>query len=455
MLSPVWQKFCQDWELSRDRRLDLARIAAFRGLRYCQKKVGDYGKVVCPPYDVISPEDRRAYHETSPYNFVRLILGEEHESDNDSVNRFTRAGELLASWISEGVMATDRIPSMYVYDQYFERAGAPRHVRGFVCAVQLHNYEDSVIVPHEFTLAKPKSQLWETIRATNANLDCVYGLYADESDLAGEMASESTVLEDVVDKDGVRHVLSSVSSESVIRKAAACLSDKTVAIADGHHRYETALAYRDKVREETGATAPYGDLACDYALMTLVNVYEKDLTVLPTHRVIGSLPASAVYDIYHKLESAFDCFECAPEELAELVQSNEVGVFLDGRAGVLRLKQDVPVPAEGSEVGRKLGLNLLHRVIMRDILGITDEDLRSQLYVQYTRDAQEAISLVRSGSKQAAFILGPMEVKSVLDVAGAGERMPQKSTYFYPKLLSGLVSRLISDDSGFGGSEGE
>ena len=421
----------------------MAEIKAFKGIRYDESVVGDLSKVVSPPYDIISPQDRVYYHQLHTNNFVRLILGEELASDNDTSNRFTRAKQYLDQWLDEGVLKQDDIPAIYIYQQQFERDGELKTIRGFSCAVKLHDYADKVILPHENTLAKPKSQLIHLISQTRANLDYVYGLYADQDcilDVVMDQAMSNTPAIDTYDKDGVRHILWIISDANEIAKVVDFMNDRPIAIADGHHRYETALAYSKEMRAQ--AECPCCELASDYALMTIVNVYEKDMTIFPTHRVVNNLPEDMLADIEESLTDLFEITTSSPSTiLADMASSGAIGMYRRGRAVTLKLKQDSSSLLSGCEASRNLELNILHKLILERSLEIDDEKLKNQTHITYTRDFQEAIDLVNSGQQQVAFLLNHIDVKSVLDIASAGEKMPQKATYFYPKLLSGLVLR--------------
>lgn len=421
----------------------MAEIRPFRGVRYDQSIVGDLSKVVCPPYDVISPEDRVYYHNLHPNNYVRLVLGEDRATDTDDNNRFTRAKACLEEWLASGILKQDTVPAIYVYEQTFQCENQQRTVLGFICAVKLYDYSDKVILPHENTLAKPKSDLIRLMRSVRANLDCVYGLYADEEYIVDSILRESVQQAPAAiatDKDGVRHSLWLLTDKEAIHAIVEFIDPCQIAIADGHHRYETALAYREECRcEQQGSNQQ----PCDYALMTLVNVYQKDLTVFPTHRVIYNLSEDALARLNSELPKLFDIEPSSPDTLLlDMRSRGAIGMFTPGRATTLRARPYSQELIPGSEASRRLELNALHKLILERILGIDEEKLRHQMHVTYTRDPKEALDLVSSGKGQVAFLLNNIDVKSVLDVAAAGEKMPQKATYFYPKLLSGLVARL-------------
>ena len=421
----------------------MAEVAPFNGIRYDQSVVGDLSKVVSPPYDIISREDRVYYHQSHPNNFVRLILGEEFDGDDASNNRFTRAKQYLGEWLEEGILKQDKQPAIYVYRQQFEQDGKVKTIRGFTCAVKVHEYCDGVILPHENTLAKPKSQLAVLIRETGANLDSIYCLYADRGrvlDGVMEKAIEGDPVADTRDRDGVGHVLWMVTDPQEIGTVVNYLRDKPIAIADGHHRYETALGYRNEMRRKRGRQG--GELPSDYTIMTIVNVHEDDMSIFPTHRVLDGLHADVVEGLEESLKELFEIKQSSKETImADMRRLNAIGMYRKGSAKTLKLKGDAGPALKGCEAGRKLELNILHTLVLERSLGIDEDKLRNQTHISYTRDPREAVRLVDSGGQQMAFLLNHIDVKSVLEIASAGEKMPQKATYFYPKLLSGLVLR--------------
>lgn len=429
----------------------MAQIKPFAAIRYDTQVVGELSKVTSPPYDIISPEDRVYYHKLHPNNFVRLVLGEEYPTDNDRDNRFTRAGRYLEEWLASGVLKQDAEPAIYVYRQEFSALGAGqdearKSVRGFTCAVKLADYSENVILPHEWTLARPKSDLALLIRQVKANLDCVYGLYADSERVLDDVMDKAMAdepIEEAVDKNGVVNTVWAISDPADIQKVKSFLADKQIAIADGHHRYETALAYRDELRETTGCKC--GECEFDYVMMTLINVYEKDMTIYPTHRVLGNLPENALGKLSEMLREDFEVRASTKERLIEeMAREGAIGMYLPGRAAILAPKEGIESVLPGSEPSRKLELTKLHKLILEKHLGIDDEKLRNQAHIVYTRDPEEAFRLVDCGERQIAFLVNHIPVKAVLDIAAAGEKMPQKATYFYPKLLSGLALRKLT-----------
>lgn len=436
----------------------MAQVKPFAAIRYDTAVVGELSKVTSPPYDVISPEDRVYYHKLHPNNFVRLVLGEEFPTDNDHENRFSRAGRYLDEWLASGVLKQDPEPAIYVYQQVFAPLGAGqseacKSVRGFTCAVKLADYSENVILPHEWTLARPKSDLALLIRQVKANLDCVYGLYADRDrvlDTVMDKAMAGTPIEEAVDKNGVINRVWAVTNPADIEKVVSFMADKQIAIADGHHRYETALAYRDELRlvgpgHDVPAQQHPAEREFDYVMMTLINVYEKDMTIYPTHRVLGNLPENTLVGLDAELKEDFEVKASTKQTLVEdMAREGAIGMYRPGAAAILVPKEGIESMLPGSEPSRKLELTKLHKLILEKRLGIDDEKLRNQAHIVYTRDPDEAFRLVDSGERQIAFFVNHIPVKAVLDIAAAGEKMPQKATYFYPKLLSGLALRKLT-----------
>ena len=378
---------------------------------------------------------------------VRLILGKELPEDGPTDNRFTRAASYMSEWLADGSLKQDEAPSIYVYEQHYQWKGEPKTVRGFVALVKIQSYDENVVLPHENTLAKPKSHLVPLIRATKSNLDSVYALYPDRErvvDLVLDRAAELEPSLEATDRNGVRHRLWVVSDEKDIALISDTLADRQIVIADGHHRYETSLGYRDELRAADGNPAeekPY-----DYVMMTLVNVYAPDVIIFPTHRMVRNLPSDALDRLDEKLREGFELVESSRDTLQidmERVGGKGIGIYRPGRAYIAVPREGAVEGIPGSDALKNLDLSVLHQLILDRILGIDAERLRQEANVVYTRDETEAFDSVDKGDFQLAFLLNPIELETVLNVAQAGDRMPQKATYFYPKLLSGLVMRKI------------
>lgn len=422
----------------------MACVKPFKGIRYNQTIINNIDQVVSPPYDIISPEERKKYHELHQNNFVRLILGEEYESDNENNNRFTRAGEYLTDWLTKDILIEEEKPSIYLYQQRFTSNGKLNIINGFITAVKICEYSENIILPHENTLSKPKGALTETIQKTNANLDCVYGLYYDENYVLGSVISKYTSSAPTIlahDSDENEHVIWAINDSCDISIITNFMSDKQIAIADGHHRYETALKNRNEIRLNNRANE---ELKSDYVMMTLVNVFEKDLTVLPTHRIINNISDDIIDNLIQNITNKFDVAKVSNKNLvSNMTEKNAIGLIMPDACYTLTKKADTILDINASIYTKELELTILHKLILEDIMGIDKEKLAAQTNVTYTRSLEEAFNLVNSKSAQMAFICNNIPVKAILDIASQGEKMPQKATYFYPKLLSGLVIRRL------------
>ncbi|NPV53875.1 MAG: DUF1015 domain-containing protein [Firmicutes bacterium] len=485
----------------------MAEIVPFRGIFYNLDRIGDAEKVVTPPYDVISAEEQEMYYGRSDYNIIRLILGKEFEGDNEVNNRYTRAAAFYNGWRDEGILVEDSSPALYVYEQDYiintgigpstgmsrdvdgdaGAGGGPRKkVTGVIGAVKLEEFDKGVILPHEDTLPGPKQDRLELMRATGANFSPIFALYSDAErrvDRLIQQITQTLPRIDMIDGAGTRHRLWSISNPGLIYLIVKEFRRKQLFIADGHHRYETALVYRNEMRRransekdlasvEAGWGAPY-----EYIMMLLVNMDTEGLTVLPTHRLIGDAPELHEYidsaggspesgaragagpgAIAEKLAGlvgpvfnlrTFDDLEGALDEMSRAraficyfghkqyclltmrddeVTSRRVGDIFDAAGVTQRLR-------------RELDVAILHVVLLGHFFSISDESFKQR--GAYTRDAAEAIRLVDEGKFKAAFLVNPTRLDQIAAIASAGEKMPQKSTYFYPKPLTGLVIRSL------------
>jgi len=428
----------------------MAEILPFKALRYNpQVKLED---VVTQPYDKITEAMQGKYYERSPHNLVRIILGKRQETDSPTFNVYSRAAEYFHDWRSCGILKQDTEPSVYLYAQTFTVPGR-RDVterRGLIALSRLSPYKDGVVFPHERTLAKPREDRLNLLRATRAHFGQIFMLYSDpnaqiERLLAPQSEDEPDI--SVLDEYEVLHRVWRISDPARITAAQDAMRDKKLLIADGHHRYETALAYRDECRKRCPDAGP--DAPHEFVMMTLVRMESRGLVILPTHRVIHSLPD---YDRERMLEKARAFFNVERIDLRSESRSattllQEAGS--DGTAFVvvtrqgpylLRARKNAVQEAMRHVSARQRDLDVvqLHRIMLERVLGISEESVKNQEHVAYERDAFEAISRVRQGAN-AAFLMNPARIDQVRDIAFAGEVLPQKSTDFYPKLLSGLT----------------
>ncbi|MGZ4840773.1 MAG: DUF1015 domain-containing protein [Candidatus Angelobacter sp.] len=429
----------------------MAEIIPFKALRYDpdQVKLED---VLTQPYDKITPEMQSKYYERSTHNLVRIILGKAGETDTDAFNVYTRAAEYLHDWRSSGILKQDPEPGIYAYSQTFTIPGTRdlAERRGLIALGRIHDYADGVVYRHEQTLSKPRADRLNLLRATRAHFGQIFMLYSDPSNEIDTLL-KSRIEEDpdtsLLDEYETLHRVWRVHDPVLIQGVQQKMLDKKLLIADGHHRYETALAYRNERRAESGSSDP--NAAHEFVMMTLIPMESRGLVILPTHRIVHGLPD---FDRERMLEAAGQFFDIDRIDLRTETRS---ATTLLGQAGehgtafvavtrqgpyLMRAKPDAVQRALGQvpSLQRDLDVVQLHRLMLERVLGISEEAIRNQENVRYERDAFEAISWVRQGAN-VAFLMNPAKIEQVRDIAFGGEVLPQKSTDFYPKLLSGLA----------------
>jgi uncharacterized protein (DUF1015 family) len=439
----------------------MATITPFRAWRYAPDRV-PIRQVVTQPYDKITPAMQDSYYESSPYNLVRIVLGKRLPTDSASENVYSRASAWFKNWRETGILKQDAAPSIYRYSQTFVVPGtqATAERRGFIALSRLEEYSAGVVFRHEQTLAKPKADRLDLLRATRAHFGQIFMLYggAGEVEAALDGASEGGDTPDieVSDEYGTLHRVWKVSDPAVIRNVQEGMRDQKLIIADGHHRYETALAYREE-RRKTGdgsESAPF-----DYAMMTFVDMDRPGLVILPTHRAVFGLPGEKIDQFPKAVRPFFNVEEVDPgidgaRAAAILAQAGMAGTALLAvmreRAFLLHTAKAVGTVLFGNLSLRQQTLDVvqLHKCILENCLGISEGAIRNQQNVSYFREADEALNEVRSGKIQAAFLTNPVRMQQVRNIAFAGEVLPQKSTDFYPKLLSGLVIYALDQRNG-------
>lgn len=426
------------------------------GIRYAPD--ADLAALVTPPFDVITAEEQARFYARHPENVIRLELGRDEPADDELDNRYTRAAALFAEWRLRGVLRQDA-PALYLYEQSFMVGSTKHHRLSVLARVRLEPWDARVILPHERTLSQPKDDRLRLIRACAANLSPILALYDDpQHELAALLAPLRATPPTVSfhDEAGDGHRLWLIASSATTR-AAAFFRPRQLYIADGHHRYETALAYREEVHTLRKDALP--DDATNYVLMALTAIEDDGLVIQPTHRIIFGLAQAQLAGLPARLEAHFSSAPLGEGDVAAWVQAlAEAGA--DGEhvalvlvrpegATLLRLRPEgaaalraVDSPAaEQSEAWRRLDVTVLHELLLRETLGVSDDAVRAGEQVRYTRDAAAAIAAVRAAraGAQLAVLLNATPAAAVRDIARAGERMPQKSTYIYPKLLTGLV----------------
>jgi uncharacterized protein (DUF1015 family) len=440
----------------------MAEVHPFRAFRYDPQRVSP-AEVVTQPYDKITPEMQERYYAGSPHNLVRIILGRREEKDNPANNVYSRAAEHFRDWREQGILRQDSLPSIYVYSQVFNHPGLSKEGsskqqerRGFIALGRIEDYSAGVVFRHEQTLAKPKADRLDLLRATRAHFGQIFMLYEDSGQVESLLAMTGDPDISGSDEYGVVHRVWQVSDAEVIHAVQAAMSDKKLIIADGHHRYETALNYRNERRAADSSegepaagreTAPY-----EFVMMTFVNLNSPGLLILPTHRIVHSLDSFSENDFRNSARAFFDVDEIdasldAPRATAMLRESGRCGTTIlavtANRAFLLHHPNpNVPQVFDGLSLSQQaLDVVQLHKCLLENVLNLSEESIRNQQNIRYVRDAGEALAQVRGPGSRAniAFLMNPCRIAQVRNVAFAGEVMPQKSTDFYPKLLSGLT----------------
>jgi uncharacterized protein (DUF1015 family) len=432
----------------------MALIAPFRALRYNPVRIPDLAAVVAPPYDVISPREEETLLARSPYNCVRLILGKGKDPHGD-------AARTLAAWRREALLIRDESPSLYLLEDHyrFRDAGGGERVRrrrGLAGLIRIEGEGGGEILPHERTLAGPRDDRFKRMTAVNAHLSQVFLLAPDPEGAFSalcEEASKGETLAAFTDEAGGRHRMTRVGESGLVARVQAVVRDLPLLIADGHHRYETARAYRDARRAEAGGA---GDEArpYDHVLALLASMDDPGTTVLGYHRVLreASLASGALLDRLGRILTVTPVARAGdPGGRAALLSAmgeaarrgeSAFGLALRGE-GDLYLAHG-PGDPESPPLSR-LDVSVLHSSILEGVLGMTEEDFTRQRRIDYTPDPDLALQRVASGSHAAAFLLNPTPPAKVLEVARAGDVMPQKSTYFHPKLLTGLTFHAMDE----------
>lgn len=421
----------------------MAEIKAFKGMRYTDNG-GTLNTLVCPPYDIISDAQRGEYIERNPYNIIRLELPKGGDE------RYREAGNTLDKWLDKEILACDGEDSVYVYEMQFTANGARHSLKGFVSLVRLTDFSEGIVLPHEETLSKAKQDRFDLMSETFCNFSQIYSLYMDEDNsvygMIGRCSNGAPDME-VTDGEGTVHRMWRVSDKDTISKLTEAFADKKLYIADGHHRYETALNFHRSLCAE-GKAVP-GDES-GYVMMMLVNMENSGLVVFPTHRIVHGLSEFDAEKIIDQCRNYFTVAE-APDEgrmQAALNKAYDEGkkafaMYVGaGKCFVMTLKDETAVKKllpDMSEAYCGLDVSVLHSLVLERIFGIDKENMANQKNLGYTRSCEEALRAVDMDGANCSFILNPTKVSEIRDVAAAGEKMPQKSTYFYPKLITGLV----------------
>lgn len=442
----------------------MARIYPFRAFRYQGEKAGTaLGKLVTQPYDKITPALQERYYQASPYNLVRLILGRAEPGDNNARNVYTRAANWLGEWIRAGVLAQDARPAFYPYFQDYAVPGTrERRVRtGFIALGRIEDYAAGVIYRHELTHTGPKADRLELLRHTRTHFGQIFMIYSDPAGTVDKLLEETTRAQDpqeVTDEYGAVHRLWSVPDPKRIARLQELLAEKKLIIADGHHRYETALVYRNECRAR-GGSAEEAEAPHEKMMMTFVNMEGPGVTILPTHRVVANRKGFGFAAFREQVSAYFDWYSYPADDqrkraaacerlLRDLAERGaerpSFGVCAAAEPALylflLKRNADLDTLLPGiSARQRSLDLVVLHKLMLERGLGLDEEAVREQKNISYVREASEALTMVETSQAQIAFLVNPIRVQQVREVAFSGEVLPQKSTDFYPKLLSGMT----------------
>ena len=409
------------------------KIRAFRGYRYGIGRVADVSPVVAPPYDQISPEQQRQLQAMDPHNIVRLTLPDE------APDKYARASQVLDQWIAERAWDREEWPAIYAYHQTYTIGGTPITRMGFVALGEVTPYASGEVLPHERTHAGPKRDRLALLEATRADIGLIFMLVDDpDGRLVRLINPGGTPTAEARDLKGERHALWRLTDEATIAEVTRHLAARPVIIADGHHRYETAVDYATR------------NPAAREKLIGFFPLQGPGMTILPNHRLVHNV---LDFDVERMLAGAAAWFDVKPlaDPLTFRAENRRIGVVAGSRAAELRLRDDafdrIAWQASTSPAWRQLAVSILHEGLLRPLLDITDEKLDAKTHVDYTADQEEAVRLAREGKFQAAFLIAPTTPAELQAVVRGGELMPQKSTHFYPKLLDGLVFHRLGDPS--------
>lgn len=418
-------------------------VRPFRGLRFSHDAVPRLADALCPPFDVISPQEQQVLYERSPFNVVRLELGETFPSDSPSDNRYTRAAATLTGWLSRGVLLQESAPAFYLYEQGFQHEGRPLTRRAFLARVRLHPWDEGKVLPHERTLGGPKEDRLRLLRAARVNVSPILALHRNSARLRDAFSALEKPVIETRDTTGQLHRLHVRQDASTIELITEAFREARVYIIDGHHRYETALAYREERRAQSSRWN--GDEPENFVLMALVALDDPGLVVLPSHRLLRAPAPSGFLDRLAEMFRLRDVRGWDEMQAALAGAGREeisLGVATAGRSVIAVIDAaDAArlMPPETPQSWRSLDAAVLRELVLQRLLGVDEERAASEQTVEFTHDGAEALRLVESGERSLAFLLSAASPEKVLDVADSGERMPQKTTYFYPKIPAGLV----------------
>ena len=435
----------------------MAEVQPFRAVYYNKSVVGDLSAVICPPYDIITTQMEQELYQRSQYNFVRIENNRRLPQDSDTDNRYTRSAATLEHWLEEKALINDDKSAIYIHDQYFNHDGSKYRRRSLIARVRLEEWHKNIIRPHEGTLAEAKNDRISLLWALKANTSPIMAMYEDSENHISSLLEAKKVKAPLIKlkgENGERHDVWEVTEPRVVREICDSFGEKPLYIADGHHRYESALTYQHERRASSSETS--ADEAFNFVMMALVDFNDPGLLILPPHRLIRGLPLLKVAALKNKLRSFFNVAELplsTPDIWQRiddlLTDERQIKLVLFGLVGqniLLLTLRDIAtaakmIPYFHSELYKKLDVSIVDHIILEELLGLSsDEEIR----ISYNYNRQDAVNCILNNDYQLAFIIKPVNGRTIKAIADAGDRMPRKSTYFYPKLPSGLIiNRLV------------
>jgi uncharacterized protein (DUF1015 family) len=435
----------------------MAEVIPFQGVRYNPALISDMAAVVAPPYDVISPKEQIAFHERHPNNVIRLILGQVKPTDDSTDNVHLRAGRYFQQWQAQQILVPDAVPAFYLTTVEFTSNATSYLRQGLIGRIRLEPFSKGIILPHERTFSKVKSERLMLMKACHANFSSIFGLYPDGDEILSRLAAitrQQSPVMDVTDSKGHRQKVWCLTDAPLNRELTAFFANRRIYIADGHHRYETALNYRDWVKENTPGFS--SDHPANFVMMSLSSMKDPGMVILPAHRLLKQIPPEAISSLSEKLEQYFDITPVSLDMgmesalavfnrlLAEKARQQAIGLYdrSHPRLQVMVLKDGVMDRLFKGKIEaalRDLDVTVLTHLIMMELMGFDQARLDDETKIAYRTTTQEAVATVDEGEADLAFILNPTKIEQVQRVAESGLIMPRKSTYFYPKVMSGQV----------------
>ncbi|RJP93985.1 MAG: DUF1015 domain-containing protein [Desulfobacteraceae bacterium] len=444
----------------------MAEVQPLQGILYNIDTIKNISDVVTPPYDVISEKERDVFYKRHPNSIIRLDKGKPADTDTDADNPHTRAAAYFQTWLRDHVLIQDEEPAFYLTSLEFDVDGQAMARYGLIGRVNIEPFEKGIVLPHEKTFSKVKTERLALIKASHANFSQIFSIFSDESDIIGWLKNSVATMPpvyDFIDDTGHRHQLWRITDPTILRKVTGSFKEKKLFIADGHHRYETALNYK-KWLIETGVDVS-ADHPASYTMMYLSAIQDPGLVILPTHRLVTRVPENSRADflkaaaIYFDMEHfAFDSSDLTQTQkqfrqaMAATAGQNKIGVFMKDRPSytILSLRPDMMNRTFGDEIDpllKELDVTVLTRLILGTILEFTDAMLDDETVINFTSSDVKAITAITTGTHDMAFMLNPTTNRQVQGIAEKGLIMPRKSTYYFPKAISGLVMRSLHPGS--------